>query len=58
MLSQLLAKAISFTNQEWDTSLILSELASLLVNKSVRVELVRSVPVLRVIHNPGDIGVD
>ena len=58
VLSQLLTEAISLTNQKWDTSLILSEQSSLLVNKSVWVELLRFVPVLRVIHNPGDIGID
>ena len=58
MLSQGLTKTISLANQEWNESVVLEELASVGVNESLRVELFRSVPVIGVVHDPGDISVD
>ena len=57
MLCKLLAQAVSLTNKEGNTALILPELSAL-INKSLWVKLFRVVPVLRIIHYPGHIGID
>ena len=52
VLSQLLTQAISLANQEWDEAIIFGKLASLSIDESHRIECLRSLPVLRVVHDP------
>ena len=56
MLCQGLSRAISFSNEEGDAMLILDKLS--ILNKPVGIKLFRFMPVVGVIVDPPDIGVD
>ena len=57
MVSQLLTQAVSLPHQEGNTSLLLPELSSHRLQEPLRLELFRLLPVVGIVHDPGDIGV-
>ena len=57
VVSQLLTQAVSLAHQEGNTSLLLPELPSHGVQEPLRLELLRLLPVVGIVHDPGDIGV-
>ena len=58
VVSQLLTQAVSLPHQEGNASLLLPEQPSLGVQEPLRFELFRLLPVVWVVHDPGDVGVD
>ena len=57
VVCELLARAVSLAHQEGDAPLILPELARHGGQEPVGVEQLRGLPVVGVVHDPGDVGV-
>ena len=58
VVSQLLAEAVSLAQREGDEPLVPPQLAGRGINEPLGVEQLGRLPVLRVVHDPGNVGVD
>ena len=58
VVSQLLAEAVPLAECEGDKSLVFLEFSRVSINEPLGVKLLWRLPMFRVIHDPGNVGVD